>query len=85
MPPVWPRARPLIMGTATPGGCGKRRDEERSAVADAAGRVLVDRGAPESSVVKDLAGVAHGRGQGVYLVEAESAQKGGHEPRGKLL
>ena len=53
VPPVWPRLRPLIMGTQMPGtpsgvGCGEAGggedggDEEGGFVADAAGGVLVD-------------------------------------------
>jgi len=36
VPPVWPRPRPLIIGTATPHARDHRREVQRHLVADAA-------------------------------------------------
>ena len=95
VPPVWPRLRPLIMGTQMPGtpagvgvdeACGGEDggDEEGGLVAYAAGGVLVDGEGMEGRGVEGLAGVAHGGGEGGELVGVEAALEDGHEEAGDL-
>ena len=64
VPPVWPRPRPDIIGTATPSDGDERREHERDLVADAAGGVLVDARARRGRAsVEPLAAVEHRLGE----------------------
>ena len=94
VPPVWPRLRPLIIGTKMPGSFGGGMceagggedggDQEGGLVAYAAGGVLVDGEGVEGFGVEDLAGEAHGLGEVASSCGIEAAEEDGHEEGGDL-
>ncbi len=86
VPPVWPRPRPLTIGTGTPHAATSGARQRRHLVADAARRVLVDldaRARRERS--STLPGVEHRLRERHGLGVVEPAEEDRHEERGHLV
>ena len=85
VPPVWPSARPEIIGTTTPAAAASGRRNQAGFIAHAAGRMFVHLHAGNRRQVDGFAGLHHPLGQRADFAVGHAGEKYRHEERGHLI
>ena len=85
VPPVWPSARPEIIGHHDSRRGRQRSRDQAGFVADAAGRMLIHLHAGNRGQIHVFAGLDHALGQGADFAVRHAGEKYGHQERGHLI